>query len=329
MALVDEEVLPAGEPRGALAGVAGAARHLAGALWSSRLLLAYVVLGLLAGLEQGGEGLLPALVNHLILLPAYVLLIYLWTRGAATAAQTLRSAAPRSGSRWRDLGLAGALLALNTAVVVSFWADGPPVLLMDWARAGLLGAGWVRELANVAANGFSQTLFVLLPALALALLVFRLRPWQVGLAPRGLGLGLVLVASGIAIAGLLQLGLGRSTPLFRSPELVPLALALFGAQLFVNGLPEEFIFRGGILSRLLAQLRNPHHALVLVSVLFVAAHIPSQLAGGGELSLWTFWPAGAQPTGLVWGYLYYRTRSIWPGALWHASNYTLAVLFLG
>jgi membrane protease YdiL (CAAX protease family) len=34
-----------------------------------------------------------------------------------------------------------------------------------------------------------------------------------------------------------------------------------------------------------------------------------------------------QPTGLIWGYLFYRTRSIWPGVLWHTSFTTLGVLF--
>jgi membrane protease YdiL (CAAX protease family) len=68
-----------------------------------------------------------------------------------------------------------------------------------------------------------------------------------------------------------------------------------------------------------------------VAVLFSAMHIPSHLAQPSDAPWWTLIPLipGLQPTGLIWGYLCYRTRSIWPGVLWHTSFMTLGVLFLG
>ena len=108
-------------------------------------------------------------------------------------------------------------------------------------------------------------------------------------------------------------------------------------QPFINGVPEEFVFRGIILSRLLALLRRPGPALVLSSVLFTALHIPSILAhphGLGGYPWWIVIPGVVltptpEPTGLAWGYLFYRTRSIWPGAVWHTSTSVLGCTFLG
>jgi hypothetical protein len=37
--------------------------------------------------------------------------------------------------------------------------------------------------------------------------------------------------------------------------------------------------------------------------------------------------AGAQPTGIAWGYLCHRTRSVWPGAIWHTSATVLGPIF--
>lgn len=34
------------------------------------------------------------------------------------------------------------------------------------------------------------------------------------------------------------------------------------------------------------------------------------------------------PTGLIWGYLYLKTRSIVPGVIWHASNTILGIIFI-
>jgi membrane protease YdiL (CAAX protease family) len=317
--------------------VAPAIRHLAGGLLRSKLLLAYIVLGVLSGLFMGQIGLVQALVNY-CLLGLYVLIIFLWTRSDRTVAEErasrLAEVAPRRSRalKRRDLLLVALVFALNISQVVWFWAGGAPMQVLTSARAFLLELGLDRELAGTAANAASSTLFALLPVVAVVLL-FRLRPGEVGLVPRRMGLGLFLIVLGIAFAALAKLGTGQSTRLFSAPEVVPLALAIFAVHIFVNGLPEEFIFRGVMLSRLAPWLRNPHHALVLTSVLFVFSHVPSIVARGVGPDWWMLLGAslltpGPQPTGLVWAYLFYRTRSIWPGVLWHTSFITLGVLFI-
>jgi len=85
-----------------------------------------------------------------------------------------------------------------------------------------------------------------------------------------------------------------------------------------------------ILARLERLLANPQHPLVLSSILFVSSHAASILSKGPHRA----WPtlallliAGTQPTGIAWGYLCYRTRSIWPGAIWHTTGTVLGPIF--
>jgi membrane protease YdiL (CAAX protease family) len=144
-----------------------------------------------------------------------------------------------------------------------------------------------------------------------------------------LGLAVPLIGVGLALASLVYLVNGRSTVLFRGLELVPLALAIASAQVLVNGLPEEFVYRGAIFGRLLHWLRRPHAALVFSSILFVSSHIPSYIAQGiPPIWLFALVSPGIQPTGLIWGYLCYRTRSIWPGVIWHSTGWVLGITFM-
>jgi membrane protease YdiL (CAAX protease family) len=242
--------------------------------------------------------------------------------------------AETDGGRRRDLGLVAALFVLNVAGVVYFWVGGLPFALLDAVRESLLAAGVHAALAGTIANAVPSALLTLLPAVVVIFLVFRYRPEQIGLVPRRLGLALGLVTLGIALAALVWLAFGQSTTLVQGIArtglaAVPLTLAIYAAQLFVNGVQEELIFRGAMLSRLLRWLANPHHALVLVAFLFVAMHIPSYLARGESVSPLALAASvlAPQPTGLIWGYLFYRTRSIWPGVIWHTSFTTLGVLF--
>ena len=85
-----------------------------------------------------------------------------------------------------------------------------------------------------------------------------------------------------------------------------------------------------ILARLERLLANPQHPLVLSSILFVSSHAASILSKGPHRA----WPtlallliAGTQPTGIAWGYLCHRTRSIWPGAIWHTTGTVLGPIF--
>ena len=79
-------------------------------------------------------------------------------------------------------------------------------------------------------------------------------------------------------------------------------------------LAEEAIFRGAIERRLLEKNWNPWFAIVISALLFAAAH------GNYEQGV------TAIIIGCFMGWVYYRTRSIWPCFLIHALNNTTAVV---
>jgi hypothetical protein len=198
--------------------------YLGRRLLGSRLLLAYVVLGIASGLAGGAYGLSQAAVNYLVLLPLYTLVIYIWTRGDTTLANAVQAGTSPGRNRGitRDLSLVGLLFGFNFAVTAWFWAGGLPAAVAGDAYRLVQGAGWDPELTRTVASGLTQTLLQLLPAALILFAVFRLSPRQIALVPRRLGLGLVLAPIGIAVAALLKWPLGITpTPLFRGLELVP------------------------------------------------------------------------------------------------------------
>ena len=104
-------------------------------------------------------------------------------------------------------------------------------------------------------------------------------------------------------------------------------LVLFAIGIFINALPEELFFRGMLLPRLETVLQNPLNALVVSAWLFNAMHIPIALHNGASLpeAVLGVFSIGL-PIGLIWGYLYLRTRSLMPSVLWHAANDRLGYL---
>ena len=82
----------------------------------------------------------------------------------------------------------------------------------------------------------------------------------------------------------------------------------------IGPLAEEAIFRGAIERRLLEKKWNPWIAIVISALLFAVAH------GNFEQGV------TAVILGCFTGWIYYRTRSIWPGFLVHALNNTIAVI---
>lgn len=82
----------------------------------------------------------------------------------------------------------------------------------------------------------------------------------------------------------------------------------------IGPLAEEAIFRGAIERRLLETKWNPWFAIVISSLFFAAAHGNFQQG------------VTALIMGCFMGWVYYRTRSIWPCFLIHAVNNTTAVI---
>jgi len=110
--------------------------------------------------------------------------------------------------------------------------------------------------------------------------------------------------------------------------LVGLGLAMHKPQTFVvtsacyffgAGLPEEFLFRAFLQSRLEAILHRPLWAVWLASLIFGLSHIPIDLAG--NLSNWQYALLTAftyqLTVGFALGYAYLRTRNILPLTLIH------------
>lgn len=91
-------------------------------------------------------------------------------------------------------------------------------------------------------------------------------------------------------------------------------IGLLGACL-LGPLAEEMIFRGAIERRLLEKNWDPWFAIVISALLFAVAHM--NFAQGFT----------ALVIGIFMGWVYYRTRSIWPTVIIHVVNNTLACLF--
>lgn len=86
-------------------------------------------------------------------------------------------------------------------------------------------------------------------------------------------------------------------------------------QLFGVAFPEEVFFRGFLQDR----LGNNWKALLIVSLLFSAAHLPALIFNKDLSAPLTFFPS------LVMGFLYMRTGNLLPGIIFH---YLSNLLFL-
>ena len=98
----------------------------------------------------------------------------------------------------------------------------------------------------------------------------------------------------------------------------PLAISS-ACYFFGAGLPEEFLFRAFLQTRLEAILRHPLWAVWLASFIFGLSHIPIDLAG--NLNNWQYALITAftyqMTVGFALGYAYMQTRSVLPLSFLH------------
>jgi membrane protease YdiL (CAAX protease family) len=292
-------------------------------LRTSRLLVVYLAIGLVVGLVTNP---LSAVVDYLFL-AGYAALIVWWLRNDA---HTLTSVDDESPANRRDVVVLVLVALLAFAAVSWFWFGPRPRQPGAWVSDRLRSGSVDLLLAVKVGTAVNALILLLVPAIVVTSIA-RLRPRQIALVPRKLGLALVLSLLAVAL-GLTTIVVGQPQTGWHGNKGPLWSIALFLAQACINGLPEEFIFRGVILSRLLRLFSNPGTALVLSSVLFSAFHVPSILGQSPHPPWWQVVPyailsPGYQPTGLIWGYLCYRTRSIWPGVLWHTSSTVFGVSF--
>lgn len=298
-------------------GLVQIARHLLRRLSQSPALIVYLVSGTAVAFAQNGFlGLCLTLAN-LAILGAFAVLIREMTADGVTEPLPVRR--PKA-----ELFAGLSVFLLIIFLVFLGWNLMPiPLLQSGMERfiaygyklsSALCGNGPLRWAREPLGNSFITVCIELVPTLLLFL--------AFGYGPRGMGFRLrygrltLILLTLTALTGLFNI---KGTTLYH--EYLPQTLVLFIIQMFINGLPEELLFRGFLLSRLELALKNPVNALILSSLLFNACHIPSNLANGES---WLFSILNVFslicPTGLLYGYLYQRTRSIVPGVLFHTAS---------
>ncbi len=94
------------------------------------------------------------------------------------------------------------------------------------------------------------------------------------------------------------------------------ALLVIGGAAVVAPLTEEMVFRGFFQGQLEAGYRDATRAVVFSALLFMLLHFNP------------WWALQIYVLGMVLGYLTWRTGSIWPAVILHASNNMLAVLLI-
>jgi membrane protease YdiL (CAAX protease family) len=284
------------------------------------LLVVYGAINILAVVFEFGLSNAPI---NLVLLVVYLSVIHFATRDRPTPV----TAVLRPDARSRDIGFAVTVAVLQFAGVAIFWiVVVPHGLVQTWA-GDLRAAGVPSLVASRAANAAIAVPLLLLPTLV-AVAAFRFRPSEVGLTatPRDLLLGVVLAVIGIAL-GLGAVATGGHPGLVWESAALPAVAAAVAFQSLINGIPEELAYRGVILSRLMPWLGRPGNSLAISSMVFGLSHVPSYLAAGNSLGLALAIGLFGLLPGLLLGYVFYRTRSMWPGAIWHTSIATVGLLF--
>lgn len=99
----------------------------------------------------------------------------------------------------------------------------------------------------------------------------------------------------------------------------------------VVGICEETVFRGYLLNRLRKIADSEQSALIIQAVLFALIHLPKYLTTYPSLSVFTM--LGQLVTvailGYLFGWLFLKSRSLWPGIIVHSVWDLLIVLLIG
>jgi len=284
------------------------------------LLVVYAAINVLALVFEFGLSNAPI---NFVLLVLYVALINFATRGRHLAVPTT----DRPNRRSRDIGLAVTVAVLQLAAVSIVWFVIIPASYFPISSGHLMAAGLPSLVAKKAANAAITVPLLLIPTLV-AVAAFRFRAREVGLTAtrQDLLLGVALAVIGIAL-GLGAIATGGHPGLMWESATVPAVTAAILIQSLSNGIPEELAYRGVIFSRLMPWLGRPGNSLAISSMVFGLFHVPSYLAAGNSLGLALAIGLFGLLPGLLLGYVFYRTRSIWPGAIWHTSFSGVALLF--
>ena len=285
--------------------------HFVLRLRETPLLTGWLVIGTGAAfIVRGWSGVLLALIN-LVLLGFYAVLIR-WMTPQVPGKTALKRPA---------LELAAGLVLLALIIVVQLfhfgvWTAQP---CYGWIKnffagiyVAIMNAGFIPEWAlQDVFLAASSTVKQLIPTLMALTLMGYFRP-KFRQSVSCVKLTAVLV--GITVFFGLVNGM-----FYQQPPLQIAVIWLLG--ILINALPEEHLFRGFLLTRLEKLFTNPLNALVISAMLFNAIHLPIEIYHGTPaIKAFISIFSTAYPSGLIWGYLYLRTRSIVPGLFWHATN---------
>jgi membrane protease YdiL (CAAX protease family) len=134
---------------------------------------------------------------------------------------------------------------------------------------------------------------------------------------------LLVTGAFLLVVATLALTLAGKSFSFAHIASTPLLLGLL--FYIVSPLLEEVFFRGFVLKEMLG-LSPMALANVITSVLFVGAHLPYWLSHGGFVPPVPANCAAILLFSLLAGWLFARTRSIWPPTLAHIANNILSAL---
>jgi membrane protease YdiL (CAAX protease family) len=296
-------------------------KYLFKRLVQSPLLLGWITIGaIITIIRSGFQGFIITIIN-LILLALFTVIIKIMTDISPV------KLIPKIKHPRLEL-LSGLLLCIFIIIEVStFWGQANIPYISSGISNMISSIGEnISKLEEIGIpewilptliNASINVVILLIPIIILFAL------WGYGFKKMGFvfnNLPLILVLLGVTII----LGL-PSKILFQQPFYK--TMLTFFIAMFVNGLPEELIFRGYLLPRLEVVLKNPINALVITAILFQMFHIPSYLGKGMSIYQALLTSFIFYPTGLIWGYLYLKTRSIVPGVIWHTSNTIVGMIF--
>lgn len=176
-------------------------------------------------------------------------------------------------------------------------------------------------------SDFLKFFFWVLPAAVYAMRWRKAKPIPfLGLSlwpdRRTWGVCLGATAAFLSVVAFFEIGAGGKH--LSGEGLKALSPSLWVLQLLASPWLEEIFFRGFVLKEL-RTFWNPGRANAAAALLFAAVHLPFWLSHGGFTPGLAANLAGVFLFGLLAGWLYGRSESVWPPTLAHVGNNVLSL----
>ncbi|MCY0870866.1 MAG: CPBP family intramembrane metalloprotease [Firmicutes bacterium] len=235
---------------------------------------------------------------------------------------------PKLQATWKNFGTLLGSMVLLFGVVYVVWFH-----MVSYIES--LMQSKIFPMLSLAANArfINALLGIVVTAIFVSIAVWKLKGWRRQSFSLSWATGLltlVLVLACTLLASVRNHVFSVKGVVVPNGNLVD-ALVIFASQFFINGLFEETFFRGYMFPQLLAWVRNPFFAAWIMMVVFYAFHIPQAIVAYHDVLSWWQWLLFCmfpfQPTGWLYWAIYYRTRSVMPGALFHTYTTNWAYMF--